>query len=337
MWNEYINTDKTVEKWQKSINQELIQLKKEAAGRIIEKMKEINKDDELLSDSSKRDLIIDYLIDDKEEKFDNVKDIILWIIIQLKSNLIEELKSIREEIQKIDTKERLINFEKEFMEKMNNWWKKQETASTSTETEQTDQNTPKDEETESWKSDNWKESWKENKWKKDEWKDKKDNLWKKNIWKGFDASKIQSNPFEKSPSGITLCSKTARKNGKMFGIQLPSWNGKEAVHKPPKDKEHFITSTSKQKNNNSCINLEKIAPNNANFADLSIESNTKNWRRYGHRAVAFLDESWHRRVLDPYYHSKWKKTNSMSIDEYPKWKNIEYVNFYNTAWQNNLT
>jgi hypothetical protein len=52
---------------------------------------------------------------------------------------------------------------------------------------------------------------------------------------------------------------------------------------------------------NNYIKIDQAAPLNANFADISVKSFTKNGIKFGHRAVAFLDTSNQRYVLDPYY------------------------------------
>jgi len=148
----------------------------------------------------------------------------------------------------------------------------------------------------------------------------------------IDFSKIKSSPSEKNPkTGVTQCSATAQKNAKNFWIILPNWNAKEWVHKPIIDKEHFLSSSTKQQNNNSCVDIN-ISPENANFADISVESDTINWRKYGHRAVAFMNDDRQRYVLDPYY-SWWYNTKPIPRNKYPKHNRAEQINFYNAPKQ----
>lgn len=152
----------------------------------------------------------------------------------------------------------------------------------------------------------------------------------------IDFSKIKSSPSEKNPkTGVTQCSATAQKNAKNFWIILPNWNAKEWVHKPIIDKEHFLSSSTKQQNNNSCIDIN-ASPENANFADISVESDTINWRKYGHRAVAFMNDDGQRYVLDPYY-SWWYNTKPIPRNKYPKHNRAEQINFYNAPKQSKTT
>ena len=148
-----------------------------------------------------------------------------------------------------------------------------------------------------------------------------------------DFSKIKSSPSEKNPkTGVTQCSTTARKNANFFWISLPNWNAKEWVHNPIIDKKHFINKKTKSWNNNKCIDINIESPDTANFADISVESDTINWRRYWHRATAFKNSDGQRYVLDPYY-SWWYGTKPIPRDKYPKHTRAEQINFYNAPKQ----
>ena len=163
----------------------------------------------------------------------------------------------------------------------------------------------------------------------------------KNIWEFvgwifrffIDFAKIKSSPSERNPkTGVTQCSKTAQKNAIFFWINIPSWNAKEWVHKPIVDKEHFVSTKTKLWNNNSYIDINLAAPNAANLADISVESDTINWRKYWHRAIAFKNNDGQRYVLDPYY-SWWYGTKPIPRNKYPKHTVTEQINFYNAPKQ----
>lgn len=150
---------------------------------------------------------------------------------------------------------------------------------------------------------------------------------------------VKSSPIERSQRWTTLCSKTAQINAKKFWIILPSWNAKEWVHAPIQDKTHFVNTINKVQNGNKCIEIEKCAPDSANFADISVESDTPNWKKYGHRAVAFKTDNWMWFILDPYYKSFSKGTTTkepMQLNDYSRHWRIEQVNFYNAPIQTKI-
>lgn len=144
-------------------------------------------------------------------------------------------------------------------------------------------------------------------------------------------SKIKSNPPERKGK-MTYCSRTAQKNAKFFWVRIPDWDAREWVHKPIIDKEHFINTKTKSWNNNAYIDINIASPDTANFADISVESDTVNWRRYWHRAIAFKNDDGQRYVLDPYY-SWWYSTKPIPWDKYPRHKKAEQINFYNAPKQ----
>ena len=161
-------------------------------------------------------------------------------------------------------------------------------------------------------------------------------LWQRieNIYRFFKPfSKIESLGKKVSNNGITMCSATAQWNAKNFWLIIPSGHAKQWVHNPIEDKEHFVESKDKKENNNEYIQIDKAAPLNANFADISVESNTTNGKKYGHRAVAFLDSpsmQWY--VLDP-YNSWWRWQKPIPLKEYKKQWVVERVNYYNAPIQ----
>ena len=148
-------------------------------------------------------------------------------------------------------------------------------------------------------------------------------------------SEIRINKRTGKKSKMTFCSKTAQQNAKNFWVSLPNWNAKEWVHKPIIDKEHFISSSTKQQNSNSYIDIN-TSPENANFADISVESDTVNWRKYWHRAIAFKNNDGQRYVLDPYY-SWWYNTKPIPWEKYPKHSKAEKINYYNAPKQSKST
>lgn len=151
----------------------------------------------------------------------------------------------------------------------------------------------------------------------------------KRFFKPF--SDVQSSPSIINPkTGVTQCSKTAQSNWRNFWVILPNGNAKEAVYKEHIDDTHYIDSLNANGLNQS-IDLNSIS-SEVNFADISVVSPTRNWKKYWHRAVAFRDSKWEWFVLDPYYNSgKWTKPQPLS--EYKvKWKPaiIDRANLYNS-------
>lgn len=162
-----------------------------------------------------------------------------------------------------------------------------------------------------------------------------EHIWERidNVFRFFkNFSEIKSAPRKYNNRWISLCSYTAQLNAKNFGINIPNGNAKAWVHKQPIDSDHFISSYTKSWNNNSCIDITNVAPQNANVADISVESDTRMWRIYWHRAFAFKNNDGTRFILDPYY-SWWKWIKPIPYDSYPKNKRIEMVNYYNSPVQ----
>ena len=95
-----------IETWQESMGDELKQLKTEMIWRVIEKMREKNKDDAFLY--IWEDLVVDYLLDEGELS-DKINDAFLGMGIDLFSTSAEQLKDLREKIRVSNTKEKLEN------------------------------------------------------------------------------------------------------------------------------------------------------------------------------------------------------------------------------------
>jgi len=102
-----------VESQQDETEDELIRLKKEMAGRIVDKMKEKDQNDIILT--FWKDLIVDYLVDEWNK--DSVNDFLiwmgldLWISMNLFDNSLDKLSDLRKEIKNKQTKEELDSLE----------------------------------------------------------------------------------------------------------------------------------------------------------------------------------------------------------------------------------
>lgn len=93
-------------------------------------------------------------------------------------------------------------------------------------------------------------------------------------------------PAEKSENDITLCSRTAQKNARLFGVNLPRGDALNAR-----------SGYSSQK----LLNNVSEVPADSNLLDLFMKSGSN----YGHRSVAIknkIDNQWY--VLDPYVSSE---------------------------------
>ena len=118
-----------IENWDKNVDEELNQLKKEMIWHIVDKMKEKNKDDGVLQ--FWKDLVVDYLLDEWEAE-DKVNDFFLWLSINLFSNSTNQLKDLREKIKNCNTKEDLEFLEKSIIESLDNPWDGQQNSSSYT-------------------------------------------------------------------------------------------------------------------------------------------------------------------------------------------------------------
>ena len=114
-----------IESWEGNLEWELVQLKKEMIGHVIDKMKENNKSDLFLN--IWEDLIVDYLLDEWDIG-DKVSDFFIGTGINLFSWSGDQLKDLREKIRETNTKEDLENLEKNVIEGLNN----QDSSSSST-------------------------------------------------------------------------------------------------------------------------------------------------------------------------------------------------------------
>lgn len=145
-------------------------------------------------------------------------------------------------------------------------------------------------------------------------------------------SEIRTNKRTGKKSKMTFCSKTAQENANNFWVKIPRGNAKDWVHNPIEDKEHFVRTITKSWNNNSYIDINVTAPDTANFADISVISPTRNWKKYWHRLTAFKTNDGQRYVLDPYF-SWWNNTKPIPREKYRLHTVAEQINFYNAPKQ----
>ncbi len=124
-------TTGSIESWQENTESELVKLKKEMIGRVVDKMKEKDENDAFLH--IWEDMVVDYLLDEGDVD-DKVNDLFLWIGINLFSNSADQLKDLREKIKKSNTKEELNALEKSIIENLDNPWNDNQTSSSSTST-----------------------------------------------------------------------------------------------------------------------------------------------------------------------------------------------------------
>jgi hypothetical protein len=138
---------------------------------------------------------------------------------------------------------------------------------------------------------------------------------------------VKSEPFERSNKGTTLCSRTAWKNAQNFGINLPRGDARDAKKLSPISSafQKKIDTPSQLKSD-----FSTLAPE-SNFADIYTTSKSQ----YGHRAIAFLNQSDHKwYVLDPY--SKGLKRNTPTapvlLADYQKTRPLVQANFYKSDY-----
>lgn len=111
------------ETWKEKMDSELKQLKTEMIERVIEKIKEKNKNDAFLY--IWKDLVVDYLLDEGESS-DKINDFFLWIGINLLSTSADQLKDLREKIKNSNTEEELKDLEASIIESLSKMWDNQE-------------------------------------------------------------------------------------------------------------------------------------------------------------------------------------------------------------------
>lgn len=124
----------------------------------------------------------------------------------------------------------------------------------------------------------------------------------------YDSSKLEnftpaeySYPAERSESGTTLCSRTARLNLSKLGVDSPStwWSARAAYENLNSPKDIFPPTNS-----------------DAKVADVYLDARSDKNRQYGHRVAAFKWENWQWFVLDPYYSMFWNTREPIPAEHY---------------------
>lgn len=151
---------------------------------------------------------------------------------------------------------------------------------------------------------------------------------------GLSVSSVSSSPYYRnSQTWVTWCSKTARENGKRFGLVLPSWNAYDAWERQWQDCKWTLppdkVNDRPRKNWNAISSSDFISWAKWNYADIYVES----WSDYGHRAAAFRDDSGQRYVLDPYTRVNWRlDTSPKKLEDYMSCKKTVKAHFYESKW-----
>lgn len=142
-------------------------------------------------------------------------------------------------------------------------------------------------------------------------------------WK-YNPREIFSEPFERSPSGCTLCGKTARLNYMKFGGKCKRWDAISLVNDP----EYNWWQVHKRTR---ALFLLESGFNDKSYYHVSVAKNDwKNWReeaRNGHSFVVFKGNDWETYVLDPYYFGWSNKPHKLS--QHPLTYNMKY---WNSKW-----
>jgi len=162
------------------------------------------------------------------------------------------------------------------------------------------------------------------------------------MWWSFcwvNVNSIQSSPYYKNPTTwVTWCAHTAVLNGKNFWLDLPGWHAYDAWVKPGDGAVDTIPRAKKDERPSrewAALQITEFNSinNDANFADMFVQSDTVNWKKYGHRAVAFRDSAWQWFVLDPYIRVNWRLDNSpKKLEDYMKVRNVVKAHFYKSTW-----
>ena len=160
-------------------------------------------------------------------------------------------------------------------------------------------------------------------------REKKENLWRV---EGFDVAKIHSAPARKNPkTWVTLCAATAKFNAQKFGLTFPSGNAWDASTSKPIEQEYRASLPISKKEERPNWNWKPLsiadfdAMKDVNVADIYPDSKSK----YGHRAVAFRDQTGEWMVLDPYIKVPWTDaTEPKKLEDYMKIRKVYKAHFY---------
>lgn len=105
--------------WDSGTSEELLQLKKEMANRVVDKMQEKKWD---LVLSLWKEMIVDYLVDEGWMDDALSDELVLWNLIWVLSSSSEDLKNLRGEIVNLKTAEELKSFEERLLKQIElNW------------------------------------------------------------------------------------------------------------------------------------------------------------------------------------------------------------------------
>ena len=273
------------------------------------------------------DIVVDYLLD--EGILDQIYDTFVGKILDSMSWSAEELKEFRKKLSSAYTQKDLADLKSQI-------WLESSSAENQESTQGREEWVLN---TENWGRTNSEESMRSpqlgraNKisyiWPLVSSSEKKENLWKV---EGFDARKFHSGPARKNPqTWVTLCAATAKFNAQKFGLTFPSGNAWDASTSKPIEQEYraSLPAFKKEERPNSTWAPLSIADFDAmkdvNVADIYPDSKSK----YGHRAVAFRDQSGEWMVLDPYVKvSGTKSTDPKPLKDYVEERPVLKAHFY---------
>lgn len=296
-------------------------LRKEIAREYVKKLKK-EKPDILITVAE--DKVLDYLIDDWFT--DQFHDAAVGKMIDVMSWFSGELKEFREKLNSASTEDELIVLKSQIgvgEEPKENQW-----SSVTEENQNIDNGDGMEEAKELSQSSqfntfNHLDSWLVVS------SEKKENLWRV---EGFDVAKIHSEPARKNPkTWVTLCAATAKFNAQKFGLTFPSGNAWDASTSKPIEQEYRASLPISKKEERPNWNWKPLsiadfdAMKDVNVADIYPDSKSK----YGHRAVAFRDQTGEWMVLDPYIKVPWTDaTEPKKLEDYMKIRKVFKGHFY---------
>lgn len=296
-------------------------LRKEIAREYVKKLKK-EKPDILITVAE--DKVLDYLIDDWFT--DQFHDAAVGKMIDFMSWFSGELKEFREKLNSASTEDELIVLKSQIgvgEEPKENQW-----SSVIEENQNIDNGDGMEEAKELSQSSqfntfNHLDSWLVVS------REKKENLWRV---EGFDVAKIHSAPARKNPkTWVTLCAATAKFNAQKFGLTFPSGNAWDASTSKPIEQEYRASLPISKKEERPNWNWKPLsiadfdAMKDVNVADIYPDSKSK----YGHRAVAFRDQTGEWMVLDPYIKVPWTDaTEPKKLEDYMKIRKVFKGHFY---------
>ena len=296
-------------------------LRKEIAREYVKKLKK-EKPDILITVAE--DKVLDYLIDDWFT--DQFHDAAVGKMIDVMSWFSGELKEFREKLNSASTEDELIVLKSQIgvgEEPKENQW-----SSVTEENQNIDNGDGMEEAKELSQSSqfntfNHLDSWLVVS------SEKKENLWRV---EGFDVAKIHSEPARKNPkTWVTLCAATAKFNAQKFGLTFPSGNAWDASTSKPIEQEYRASLPISKKEERPNWNWKPLsiadfdAMKDVNVADIYPDSKSK----YGHRAVAFRDQTGEWMVLDPYIKVPWTDaTEPKKLEDYMKIRKVYKAHFY---------